>query len=143
METLFASLDELNDEIISIRRHLHQHPELSFEEVETPKYIAEFHEALGHKVRTGVGGNGVVAYLKGEHDGPTVALRADFDALPIEEETELDFKSVNEGVMHACGHDGRFGSGGGGFMGDGDLPTLGAVTEAKVTPARGESSRVS
>lgn len=107
METLFASLDELNDEIISIRRHLHQHPELSFEEVETPKYIADFHEALGHEVRTDVGGNGVVAYLKGEHDGPTVALRADFDALPIEEETELDFKSVNEGVMHACGHDGH------------------------------------
>lgn len=107
METLFASLDELNEEIISIRRHLHQHPELSFEEVETPKYIAEFHEVLGHEVRTGVGGNGVVAYLKGEHDGPTVALRADFDALPIEEETELDFKSVNEGVMHACGHDGH------------------------------------
>ncbi|QQD84599.1 MULTISPECIES: M20 family metallopeptidase [unclassified Jeotgalicoccus] len=107
METLFASLDELNEEIISIRRHLHQHPELSFEEVETPKYIAEFHEVLGHEVRTSVGGNGVVAYLKGEHDGPTVALRADFDALPIEEETELDFKSVNEGVMHACGHDGH------------------------------------
>lgn len=107
MEALLSSLDALNEEIISIRRHLHQHPELSFEEVETPKYIAEFHEALGHKVRTGVGGNGVVAYLKGDDDGPTVALRADFDALPIEEETELDFKSVNEGVMHACGHDGH------------------------------------
>ena len=63
MESLFNTLDGLNEEIISIRRHLHKHPELSFEEVETPKYIAEFHENLGHDVKTGVGGNGVLAYL--------------------------------------------------------------------------------
>jgi amidohydrolase len=107
MESLFNTLDGLNEEIISIRRHLHKHPELSFEEVETPKYIAEFHENLGHDVKTGVGGNGVLAYLKGSHDGPTVALRADFDALPIHEETGLDFKSIHYGVMHACGHDGH------------------------------------
>ena len=107
MESLFNTLDGLNEEIISIRRHLHKHPELSFEEVETPKYIAEFHENLGHDVKTGVGGNGVLAYLKGSHDGPTVALRADFDALPIHEETGLDFKSIHDGVMHACGHDGH------------------------------------
>jgi Metal-dependent amidase/aminoacylase/carboxypeptidase len=54
-----------------------------------------------------VGGNGVLAYLKGNHEGPTVALRADFDALPIHEETDLEFQSVNDGVMHACGHDGH------------------------------------
>lgn len=107
MEELFKTIEGLNEEIIEIRRHLHKHPELSFEEVETPKFIASFHEKLGHEVKTGVGGNGVVAYLKGSHDGPTVALRADFDALPIQEETELDFKSVNDGVMHACGHDGH------------------------------------
>lgn len=107
MNNLFTTLDSLNEEIISIRRHLHKHPELSFEEVETPKYIAEFHEKLGHEVKTGVGGNGVLAYLKGNHDGPTVALRADFDALPIHEETALEFQSVNDGVMHACGHDGH------------------------------------
>ncbi len=107
MDSLFTTLDSLNEEIISIRRHLHKYPELSFEEVETPKYIAEFHEKLGHEVKTGVGGNGVLAYLKGAHDGPTVALRADFDALPIHEETDLDFQSVNDGVMHACGHDGH------------------------------------
>lgn len=107
MDSLFTTLDSLNEEIISIRRHLHKHPELSFEEVETPKYIAEFHEQLGHKVKTGVGGNGVLAYLKGNHEGPTVALRADFDALPIHEETNLEFQSVNDGVMHACGHDGH------------------------------------
>lgn len=107
MDNLFTTLDSLNEEIISIRRHLHKHPELSFEEVETPKYIAEFHEQLGHEVKTGVGGNGVLAYLKGNHEGPTVALRADFDALPIHEETNLEFQSVNDGVMHACGHDGH------------------------------------
>lgn len=107
MDNLFTTLDNLNEEIISIRRHLHKHPELSFEEVETPKYIADFHEQLGHEVKTGVGGNGVLAYLKGNHEGPTVALRADFDALPIHEETNLEFQSVNDGVMHACGHDGH------------------------------------
>lgn len=107
MDSLFTTLDSLNEEIISIRRHLHKYPELSFEEVETPKYIAEFHEKLGHKVKTGVGGNGVLAYLKGDQEGPTVALRADFDALPIHEETDLEFQSVNNGVMHACGHDGH------------------------------------
>lgn len=107
MDSLFKTLDSLNEEIISIRRHLHKYPELSFEEVETPAYIAEFHEKLGHTVKTGVGGNGVLAYLKGSHDGPTVALRADFDALPIHEETDLEFQSVNDGVMHACGHDGH------------------------------------
>ncbi len=107
MDSLFITLDSLNEEIISIRRHLHKYPELSFEEIETPKYIAEFHKKLGHEVKAGVGGNGVLAYLKGAHDGPTVALRADFDALPIHEETDLEFQSVNDGVMHACGHDGH------------------------------------
>ena len=107
MEVLYSKLDSVYDEIVEIRRHLHQNPELSFEEVETPKYIAAFHEKLGHKVRTNVGGNGVVAYLEGANDGPTVALRADFDALPIHEETNLEFQSVNPGVMHACGHDGH------------------------------------
>src|SRR5699024_3257665 len=107
MEQLFSSLDTIYDEIVDIRRHLHKHPELSFEEVETPKFIADFHNDLGHEVKTGVGGNGVVAYLKGGLDGPTVALRADFDALPIQEDTRLPFQSVNEGVMHACGHDGH------------------------------------
>lgn len=107
MDSLFTTLDSLNEEIILIRRHLHKYPELSFEEIETPKYIAEFHKKLGHEVKAGVGGNGVLAYLKGAHDGPTVALRADFDALPIHEETDLEFQSVNAGVMHACGHDGH------------------------------------
>ena len=81
MDKLYRYLNEGYEEMVEIRRHLHQHPELSFEEVETPKLIAAFHEKLGHEVRTGVGGRGVVATLEGAKPGPTVALRADFDAL--------------------------------------------------------------
>ncbi|WP_458415304.1 M20 metallopeptidase family protein [Schinkia sp. CFF1] len=93
--------------MVEIRRYLHQHPELSFEEVETPKYIAEYHKNLGHEVRTEVGKRGVVALLKGKRPGPTVALRADFDALPIQEENDVPYKSKLPGKMHACGHDGH------------------------------------
>lgn len=107
MEKLYAAIDEINDEIIEIRRHLHANPELSFQETNTAKYIAEYQENLGHEVKRNVGGNGVVAYLKGDKPGPTVALRADFDALPIQEETDVPFRSTNDGVMHACGHDGH------------------------------------
>jgi amidohydrolase len=107
MQHLFSGLDKYFDEMVEIRRHLHQHPELSFKEVETPNYIASYHEKLGHDVRTGVGGRGVVATLKGGKPGKTVALRADFDALPIQEENDVPYKSKVPGVMHACGHDGH------------------------------------
>lgn len=107
MDHLFNSLDAIYDEMIEIRRFLHQNPELSFQEENTAKYIADYHRKLGHEVRENVGGNGVLAYLKGAKPGPTVALRADFDALPIHEETDVPFKSQNDGVMHACGHDGH------------------------------------
>ncbi|EIT85697.1 amidohydrolase [Fictibacillus macauensis ZFHKF-1] len=107
MEKLYARLTELFPEMVEIRRHLHAHPELSFEEVETPKYIANYHAALGHEVRTNVGGRGVVATLRGGRPGKTVALRADFDALPIQEENDVPYKSTVDGVMHACGHDGH------------------------------------
>ena len=107
LEVLYSRLDELYDEIVKIRRHLHEYPELSFQETKTAKFIAEYQEKLGHEVRRNVGGNGVVAYLKGGKPGPTVALRADFDALPIQEETDLPFRSKVDGVMHACGHDGH------------------------------------
>lgn len=107
MEKLYSALDGLYDEIVSIRRYLHENPELSFQETNTAKYIAEYQEKLGHEVRRHVGGNGVVAYLRGDQPGPTVALRADFDALPIQEETDVPFRSKNDGVMHACGHDGH------------------------------------
>ncbi|MCE7793732.1 M20 family metallopeptidase [Salipaludibacillus sp. CUR1] len=93
------------EEMVDIRRHLHQYPELSFKEVKTPEYIAQYHKQLGHEVRENVGKNGVTAVLKGNSPGPTVALRADFDALPIQDAKDVPYKSQVPGVMHACGHD--------------------------------------
>lgn len=107
MEKLFTLIDENYEEMVGIRRHLHEYPELSFEEVETPAYIAAYHKELGHEVREGVGGRGVVAVLRGARSGKTVALRADFDALAIQEENDLPYKSKVAGKMHACGHDGH------------------------------------
>jgi len=100
-------LEQYEEEMIALRRHFHENPELSFEEVETPKTIAAFHRTLGHEVRESVGGNGVVAKLVGGKPGKTVALRADFDALAITEQTGLPFQSKIKGRMHACGHDGH------------------------------------
>jgi amidohydrolase len=107
VKQLFKKLADHYEEMVEIRRYLHQYPELSFQEVETPKYIAEYHRKLGHEVRTEVGGRGIVAVLSGEKPGKTVALRADFDALPIQEATDVPYKSKVDGVMHACGHDGH------------------------------------
>lgn len=106
-EKLFERLENYYNEMVKIRRYLHQNPELSFKEIKTATFIAEYYKRLGVEVRTGVGGNGVVARIKGGKPGKTVALRADFDALPIHEETNLPFKSLVPGVMHACGHDGH------------------------------------
>lgn len=101
-------LQERKDEITQIRRHLHEHPELSFHEAETAKFIQDFYKGKDVKVATEVGnGHAVVVTIKGGKPGKTIALRADFDALPIEEQTDLPFKSKNPGVMHACGHDGH------------------------------------
>lgn len=105
--TLYKKLDEHYQEMVEIRRYLHQYPELSFQEEKTPAYIAEYHRKLGLEVRTGVGERGVVATLRGAKPGKTVALRADFDALPIQEENDIPYKSKVDGVMHACGHDGH------------------------------------
>lgn len=101
-------LQERKDEITQIRRHLHEHPELSFHEAETAKFIQDFYKGKDVEVVTEVGnGHAVVVTIKGGKPGKTIALRADFDALPIEEQTDLPFKSKNPGVMHACGHDGH------------------------------------
>jgi amidohydrolase len=105
LENLFSKLEELYPELVEIRRNMHMYPELSFQEVETPKKIAAFLENLGLEVRTQVGGRGVVGVLKGGKPGRTIALRADFDALPIQDEKNVDYKSRVPGVMHACGHD--------------------------------------
>lgn len=106
-QALFKKLEQYYDEMVEIRRYLHQYPELSFKEEKTPQYIADFYRNLGIEVSTGIGGNGVVARIKGNKPGKTIALRADFDALPIQEETDLPFQSKIPGVMHACGHDGH------------------------------------
>lgn len=93
--------------MVEIRRHLHQNPELSFEEYETAKFIANYYSEIGIPFEANVGGNGVIATLKGGKPGKTVALRADFDALPIQDEKDVPYRSLVEGVMHACGHDGH------------------------------------
>src|SRR5699024_6058212 len=90
-----------------IRRYLHQYPELSFQEFKTAQYIADFYEKIGIPYQSGVGGNGVIATLKGGKPGKKVALRADFDALPIQDEKDVPYKSKVDGIMHACGHDGH------------------------------------
>jgi len=105
MESYLQRLEELYPEMIDIRRHFHQYPELSFQEVNTPEKIAQYLTELGIEVRTGVGGRGVVGTIYGGKLGKTVALRADFDALPIQDEKDVPYKSTIPGVMHACGHD--------------------------------------
>ena len=93
-------------ETVATRRYFHQHPELSFKEVETGKYIAQRLSELGVKHVHGVAENGVVALIEGKNPtSKVIALRADFDALPILEANDVPYKSLNEGVMHACGHD--------------------------------------
>jgi len=97
---------KIHPEIISVRRHLHENPELSYEEVKTGLYIADRLKQLGIEHEHGCAVNGVVGIIKGKNpDKKTIALRGDFDALPIHEENDIPYKSKNEGVMHACGHD--------------------------------------
>lgn len=95
---------QLHDRLIGWRRHLHQHPELGFQEVATAQYIVDALRPLGPTIRTGVGKTGVVAELGADH-GPIVAIRADIDALPILEQSGVSFCSQTPGLMHACGHD--------------------------------------
>ncbi|WP_338472070.1 M20 family metallopeptidase [Niallia sp. XMNu-256] len=105
---LIEMLESRKEEIIEIRRYLHENPELSFQEEKTAQYIADFYHGKDVEIQTNVGnGYGMVVTIKGEKPGKTIGLRADFDALPIFEETDVPFKSKNEGVMHACGHDGH------------------------------------
>jgi len=107
LDHLYNQLDQHFTEMVNIRRYLHMHPEVSFQEFKTAKYISDYYKKLGIDVRENVGGNGVVATINGGYSGPTVALRADFDALPIQDEKDVEYKSTVPGVMHACGHDGH------------------------------------
>jgi amidohydrolase len=99
--------EQMRDVLVARRRDFHQHPELAFEEVRTAGIVAQTLNDLGLEVQTGVGKTGVVAILEGASDGPTVLVRADMDALPIQEENHTDFVSQMPGKMHACGHDGH------------------------------------
>ncbi|MDD3728224.1 MAG: amidohydrolase [Dysgonamonadaceae bacterium] len=106
-ETIKRETDALFPEIVQHYRYLHQHPELSHQEKTTNEYITRFLDAEGIAYRNNIGGYGVLAHVRGEAFGSnrTIAFCADMDALPIEEENEVSYKSVNRKVMHACGHD--------------------------------------
>lgn len=99
-------LEQLHPELVSLRRDFHRHPELGFQEFRTQKKIIDYLENIGIKARKSAG-TGVVGVLPGRETGRTILLRSDMDALPVQEETGLAFKSANAGVMHACGHDGH------------------------------------
>ena len=93
------------DQMVTWRRHLHENPELPFEEENTARMVGDILAGYGISVRRNVGGHGVVGTLKGANPGPTIGLRADMDALPIQEENDVPYKSQVPNVMHACGHD--------------------------------------
>jgi len=101
---MLSEANALSDELVRLRRDIHQHPELGFREFRTAALVADNLNELGFEVRTGVGQTGVVGQV-GSGDGPTIAIRADMDALPIQEINDVPYRSKNDGLMHACGHD--------------------------------------
>ena len=107
LEQIKADVDAMTDQLVAVRRDLHAHPELAFQEVRTAGVVANKLNELGYEVQTGVGKTGVVGLMEGTGtgNGKTLLLRFDMDALPIKEEVDVPFKSQTEGVMHACGHD--------------------------------------
>lgn len=104
-QEILKKAQEINEELIRIRRDIHAHPELGFEEKRTSELVACELKKLGLEVKTNVGITGVVGLLRGSNPGKTVLLRADMDCLKIEEQNDVEYKSQNKGLMHACGHD--------------------------------------
>jgi amidohydrolase len=102
-----AQANAMRDELVARRRDFHQHPETAFEEVRTSGIVAAELHKLGLEVQTGVGKTGVIGILEGAHDGPTVLVRADMDALPMSEDNQVEYASQTPQKMHACGHDGH------------------------------------
>ena len=98
-------VEEYGDQIVKNRRYLHAHPELSFHETNTAAWIRDHLTKAGIELMPGITGNSTVGILKGSQPGPSIGLRADFDALGLTETNDLPYKSTNPGVMHACGHD--------------------------------------
>lgn len=108
VEQIETAVEEIHPQVIAWRRHLHAHPELSFEEVETSAYVVEQLQAMEGIEVTRPTKTSVVGRLKGlAGSGKTIAMRADMDALPIQEDVDEPYRSKNDGVMHACGHDGH------------------------------------
>ena len=107
LKTIISSIaDELTQEVITIRRHIHQYPEISFDEYKTAEFICKTLTNWGIPFQQGIATTGVIALIEGTAgEGKTIALRADMDALPIEEKNEVDYASTRPGYMHACGHD--------------------------------------
>ena len=105
MSTILERAAALAPALVALRRDLHRHPELAFHELRTAATAAARLEELGYRLRRNVGITGVVAELPGAGPGPTVALRTDLDALPIQEANDVEYRSTVPGVMHACGHD--------------------------------------
>src|SRR5579863_3459466 len=116
-DRLKSDIDELVPDLIAMRRDLHEHPELAYEEVRTSGIVARRLQSLGLEVQTGVAKTGVVGLLRGEaannggkesnNGAKTIAIRADMDALPIHELNNVEYRSTVDGKMHACGHDGH------------------------------------
>ena len=104
---LSPEVKALADEVVTLRRDFHQHPELLFDLPYTSQRVADYLKELGLEVKTGIGQSGVVGLLRGTKPGPTVLYRADMDALPLLEETGYAYASATKGLMHACGHDGH------------------------------------
>ena len=106
IDRIKAEAEAIFKEVQSIRHHIHANPELSFQEVETGKFIAQQLQSWGIPFETGIAGTGIVAFIKGNNpDSKCIALRSELDALPITEANEISYKSKNIGIMHACGHD--------------------------------------
>jgi amidohydrolase len=106
-QDFYAAAKDLEAEMIARRRDFHQHPELGFQEYRTAEIVATELNQLGLEVQTGIGLTGVVGLLEGDRPGPTILMRFDMDALPIQETNTTDYISRSAGVMHACGHDGH------------------------------------
>lgn len=104
-ETWRERIDSMREWLVEVRRQIHMHPELGFEEVETAKLVADWLERFGLEVKTGVAKTGVVGLLRGKAPGKTVAVRADMDCLPMDEPQRVPYASRVKGKMHACGHD--------------------------------------
>tara|TARA_B100001057_G_scaffold233873_1_gene234066 strand:+ start:129 stop:1280 length:1152 start_codon:yes stop_codon:yes gene_type:complete len=102
---IIEEIQNFSDDLIKIRHDFHQYPELGMQETRTSQKVNELLKSWGIKTYTGVGKKGIVGVLEGNNPGKTIGLRADMDALPIEEKTNLPYSSKNPGVMHACGHD--------------------------------------